>query len=202
SSPRKKERPLTRLPQSSPLTERICAEAGDKLAQAFPPPCELRRNFPHVADERSTGSVRSVWEHMFLSPANRGERTCAKPPYPQGKTEWKTEVEGGSLRTRDTCRPARRSRPDRAAPEPRGRGIRPRGDAALPGRDRGGERGPRRRGLLPREPREDLPCRPRALREGRAGGCNHARRRARGARRNGRCWRSRSPGGACRRRAG
>ncbi len=98
---------------------------------------------------------------------------------------WKAAHRGASLRARDTCRPARRSRSDRATPEPRGGGVRPRGDAALPGRDRGGKRGPRRFRLLPGESREDLSRGARALCEGRAGRCDYARRRARGT------WRAR-----------
>ena len=70
-----------------------------------------------------------------------------------------------------------------AAAEPRGRGVGPRRDAALADRDRRGQRDPRRVRLLPREPREDLPRRARALGEGRAGRRDHARERARGARR-------------------
>ena len=48
--------------------------------------------------------------------------------------------------------PRARHRPGPAA-EPRRRGVGPRGDDALPRRDRGGQRDPRRGRLLPREPR-------------------------------------------------
>src|SRR5213078_1096032 len=79
--------------KSLPVGKRFCAEPGDKLAQAFPRPCELRRNFPLVAAERSTGSVRSFWEHVFLSPANRRKETCrnlALPPMETRRRGWFT----------------------------------------------------------------------------------------------------------------
>ena len=71
----------------------------------------------------------------------------------------------------------------RPAAEPRGRGVRPRRDDALPGRDRRRQRDPRRRATSTARRTEDLPRGARALREGRAGRRDHAHRRARGARR-------------------
>ena len=84
--------------------------------------------------------------------------------------------------------------PDRGRPgpagtpaEPRRRGVGPRRDDALAVGDRRGERGALagRARVLPGEPREDLPGCARALREGRAGRRDHARRRAGRARRAG-----------------
>src|SRR5439155_14921615 len=147
------------------VSARFCGKRGDNDSQHFPPAVNLETNFPLVAAEPSTGSVRHGWEHTCFSAANWPKQTCENFPFHR----WKHRREGGSLRASDTCRPARRSRSDRAAPEPRGRRVRPRGDAALPGRDRGGERGSGRGGLLPREPCEDLPRSARALCEGRAG---------------------------------
>ena len=73
-----------------------------------------------------------------------------------------------------------RDRP-RPASESRRRRVRPRRDDALAARDRRGHRGEQSLGrrLLPREPRAHLPRDPRALRQGRAGRCDHRRRRAR-----------------------
>ena len=74
---------------------------------------------------------------------------------------------------------------DRPAPEPRGRGVHPRRDDALADRCRHGERDPRCLRLLPREPCEGVPRGSRAVGEGGARRCDHARQRAgraRGAR--------------------
>jgi hypothetical protein len=44
---------------------------------------DLPKKFPLVAVEPSTGSVRTVWEHVFFSAANRAKRTCRELTFPQ-----------------------------------------------------------------------------------------------------------------------
>ena len=75
-------------------------------------------------------------------------------------------------------------------PEPRRRGVGARRDDALGVGDRGCEQLPRRRRLLPRVAREDLPRRAPAVRQERARRRDHAHERARAA---GRARRDRRP---------
>ena len=109
--------------------------------------------------------------------AGRGRRVSTSCTGPSGPLESR----------RGPARPGLADRPGPPA-EPRCRGIGSRGHDALPRRDRGGQRDPRRRGLLPREPQQDLPGCARTVCPGRARRRHHTRRRARAA------WRARGRG--------
>ena len=97
----------TLIPQSCPAAEAVsthfCAEPWDKLAQAFPLVCELRRTSRSLrqnhqqAPSGAYGNIRSF--HL---------QTAANSPVENVViNRWKPVRKGGSLRPRDTCRPAR-----------------------------------------------------------------------------------------------
>jgi replicative DNA helicase len=65
----------------------FCGQPGDKHSQHFPRAVNFSSKFPLVAVEPSTGSVRTVWEHTFLSPCkSAGKDTIGKPPSTPGKS--------------------------------------------------------------------------------------------------------------------
>src|SRR4029453_16196309 len=65
----------------------FCGQPGDKRSQHFPRAVNFSSKFPLVAVEPSTGSVRTVWEHTFLSPCkSAGKDMIGKPPSTPGKS--------------------------------------------------------------------------------------------------------------------
>ena len=139
-----------RLPDPSPplSTDLSMAARTSRSKRLFPAgkvsPAGIRRP-SGVGDNR---------EHMFLLP-------CIGI--------WQPSTSTGLVRRRridshfhDCDRTSERLGADRAAAEPRGRGVGPRRDAPVPDRGRDRQRDSRRVRLLPREPRQDRSAPPSA----------------------------------------
>ncbi len=161
--------------------------------QADPPPCGQTAEDPALSREFVPRGCSASWgrrparcghwvEHAFRTPAQARFSTLRHAP-PRGALSTACGGRSGPLESRRG--PGRPGLADRSGPpaEPRCRGVGSRGHDALPRRDRGGQRDPRRERLLPREPQQDLPGCARTVCPGRARRRDHARRRARAARR-------------------